>query len=72
MYRKSNIADCREIYDLICQLEQKTLSYQRFYEIYKEQLEDSNLSNKFLGIGGVVIENDTSCDFGRNLFKYNA
>lgn len=41
MYRKSTLEDCRAIYQLICELEQKELPYQRFSEIYYQQIQDS-------------------------------
>lgn len=38
MYRKGIVEDCKGVYDLICQMECKQLPYDRFAEIYKEQV----------------------------------
>lgn len=38
MYRKGTIDDCKDIYDLICELENKQLSFRRFSDIYQKQL----------------------------------
>lgn len=40
VYRKSVENDCRAIYTLICELEQKELPYDLFEVIYNEQLQD--------------------------------
>lgn len=40
MYRKSELGDCRAIYDLICDMEGKRLSYDLFKGIYLRQLSD--------------------------------
>ena len=40
MYRKSEVKDCKTIYSLICALEDRQLSYERFTEIYEKQLFD--------------------------------
>lgn len=41
MFRKATTADCRAVYDLICDLECKQLPYDRFSEIFYEQVADS-------------------------------
>ena len=38
MYRKSEEKDCKAIYDLICDMENKQLPYDIFEEIYRNQL----------------------------------
>ena len=38
MYRKSGEKDCKAIYDLICDMENKQLPYDIFEEIYRNQL----------------------------------
>ena len=38
MYRDGTINDCKDIYDLICELEGQPLSFHRFSEIYQKQL----------------------------------
>lgn len=40
MYRKGNFNDCKGVYDLMCELEQKQLPRERFSEIYRSQVED--------------------------------
>jgi PhnO protein len=42
MFRKSNEADCRPIYDMMCDMENKELPYDKFETIYKEQLGDED------------------------------
>lgn len=42
MYRKGTIDDCKGVYDLICGLESKQLSFDRFLNIYQKQLNDSH------------------------------
>ena len=37
MFRKSTAADCRAIYDLICDMESTALTYDKFTAIYMEQ-----------------------------------
>ena len=41
MYRKSNRNDCKEIYNLICDMEEKELPYDTFLNIYSEQIESN-------------------------------
>ena len=38
MYRKATIEDCSAIYDLMCELENRELSFNRFQNIYYNQL----------------------------------
>ena len=40
MYRKSTLDDCEAIHRLICDMECRNLSYERFYEIYCDQLKN--------------------------------
>ena len=42
MLRQSTAADCREIYNLICDMEASTLDYEKFKSIYLQQLADAN------------------------------
>ncbi len=39
-YRKGNLDDCIAIHSLICEMENRELSYDRFYTIYQDQLSD--------------------------------
>lgn len=41
MFRFSTGADCRQIYELVCQLENTILPYEEFQSVYSEQLLDS-------------------------------
>lgn len=41
MYRKGRIEDCKEIYGLICEMENRELPFERFYEIFRDQLSDN-------------------------------
>ena len=38
MYRKASVHDIKTVYDLICDMEQRTLPFDRFQEIYCRQL----------------------------------
>ena len=38
IFRKSTLNDCEKVYDRICELERKTLPYEKFAEIYAAQL----------------------------------
>ena len=38
MYRKANVHDVKKVYDLICDMEQRELPYDRFQEIFCDQL----------------------------------
>ncbi len=40
MFRLSTAADCRQIYELVCQLENTVLPYEAFNSVYSEQLQD--------------------------------
>lgn len=40
MYRKSTLDDCKAAYLLICDMENKELSYDRFETIYRDQIND--------------------------------
>lgn len=42
MYRKSTAEDCKAIYDLICNMESKELPYDKFAEIYNNQINDKH------------------------------
>ena len=42
MYRKNTVKDCEAVYKLICELECKELSFNRFSEIYNKQLNDKH------------------------------
>ena len=42
MYRKGTIADCEEVYNMICEMEQKQLPFDRFSAIYQRQIRDKN------------------------------
>ena len=42
MLRQSTAADCREIYNLICDMEATALDYGKFTSIYLQQLADAN------------------------------
>lgn len=41
-YRKAQSGDCRAVYNLMCQLEQTELPFDRFSEIYNEQTANEN------------------------------
>lgn len=42
MYRKSELSDCKAVYNLICDLECKELPFDKFSEIYEEQINNKN------------------------------
>ena len=39
-YRKATAEDCRQVYELICDMENKQLPYARFQAIFEKQLSD--------------------------------
>ena len=41
MVRNAGREDCRQVYHLICEMEEKTLPYEPFAAIYQKQLESS-------------------------------
>lgn len=57
LYRKSVAGDCRAIYDLICDMESKSLPYEEFSAIYRAQLQNDS----FYCL--VRIENDAVIGF---------
>ena len=42
MYRKAMLQDCKRIYTLICDMENRELSYEKFFLIFKQQIENTN------------------------------
>ena len=40
IYRKATLMDCEKVYSLICDLEGRELPFEKFREIYCEQLND--------------------------------
>ncbi len=53
-YRKSTIEDCGKVYELICDMENTRLPYERFSSIYAEQLEDERFYCLIAEEGGIV------------------
>ena len=64
MYRKAKLSDCRAIHELICELESSELSYEKFYDILNEQLNDRQhyycllceRDNKIVGVLNLRLE----------------
>lgn len=63
MYRKSDQKDCKAIYELICDLEETKLSYDRFSEIYSRQVCDDRYycllceeNNSVIGVLNIRFE----------------
>lgn len=42
MYKKAALDDCKAVYALICELENKQLPYDDFAAVYREQVEDAH------------------------------
>ena len=42
LYRKADLMDCEKVYSLICELEERELLFERFQEIFREQLSSKN------------------------------
>lgn len=42
MYRKGTFDDCKKVYDLICEMEQKQLPFERFSMIYQKQISNEH------------------------------
>ena len=54
MYRKAVFEDCKEVYALICDMEQASLSFDKFSEIFQEQTGDSRYYCLVCERGGVI------------------
>lgn len=54
-YRKSSLEDCKAIYSLICDMENKELSYDKFCAIYRDQISDCHYYCLVCEKDGVVI-----------------
>nr|WP_315115818.1 GNAT family N-acetyltransferase [uncultured Clostridium sp.] len=55
MYRESTLDDCKAIYSLICDMENKELSYDRFEVIYHDQISDCHYYCLVCEQDGMVI-----------------
>ena len=42
MYRKATVSDCTKIYDLICDMERRVLPFERFQDIFYNQLNNNH------------------------------
>lgn len=63
MFRKATLNDCEKIYELICDMEGHRLLYERFFAIYKEQLNNKHyycliceIDNNVVGILNLRFE----------------
>ncbi len=63
MFRKAVLTDCRQVYSLICDMENRQLPYDRFCEIYERQLADEmyyclvcELNNQVIGMLNLRFE----------------
>lgn len=54
-YRKGSLEDCKAIYSLICDMENKELSYDRFCAIYRDQISDGHYYCLVCEQDGVVV-----------------
>ncbi len=55
MYRNGTYDDCRQIYNLICDMESTELDYDKFSEIYKNQLNSESYYRLVRCAGDEVI-----------------
>jgi PhnO protein len=55
IYRKSALNDCKAIYSLICDMENKKLPYERFKAIYHDQINDRHYYCLVCEEDGIVI-----------------
>ena len=55
MYRKATINDCALIYDLICDMEHRELPFDRFKDIFRNQLDNRNYYHLVREQNGVVV-----------------
>ena len=55
VYRKGNLEDCKSVYRLMCQLEQKELPFERFSEIYQHQVEDDRYYHLLCERDGSIV-----------------
>ena len=56
MLRQSTAANCREVYNLICDMEASTLDYEKFKSIYLQQLADAEDGGKTCGMLNLRFE----------------
>ncbi len=54
-YRYGTQKDCRQIYDLICEMEEKQLPYDRFFQIWEKQAADSHYLSLVCEENGTII-----------------
>lgn len=66
MYRKDTYDDCRQIYNLICDMESTELDYDKFSEIYKNQLNSESYyrlvrcaGDEVIGVINLKLRKDT-------------
>lgn len=57
MYRKARLNDCEKIYQLICDMECKQLSFDKFSSIYQEQINDKHYKFSKVLVGDDDNEN---------------
>ena len=55
MYRTADTGDCQRVYELICNMEQKTLPYERFQAIFETQLQREDYRCLVLEEDGAVL-----------------
>lgn len=63
IFRKSELADCAAVYDLICDLENTALDYGNFSRIYAAQL----CSNSYFCLLAASDLSDVALDSGQNI-----
>lgn len=54
-YRKGDLEDCKAVYSLICDMENKELSYDKFCTIYRNQINDCHYYCLVCEHSGTVI-----------------
>jgi len=55
MYRKATLDDCKSVYSLICEMEDKTLPYDKFSSIFQTQLDCEHYYCMLCELNGNVI-----------------
>jgi len=63
MYRKATLNDCERVYQLICDMECKQLPFEKFFAIYREQMNNKHYycliyeqENNIVGVLNLRIE----------------
>jgi PhnO protein len=55
MFRNGTLDDCKAIYSLVCNMENRALPYDRFFDIFRSQVEDPNYQCIVFETDGAIV-----------------